>query len=177
MNTGSKFKIARQGSYDGLCGIYSIVNFFSRLEKMKAGNSNKLAKKFLKTALKAIENDKKLTVQNLLAGFWQGQLIKAAEAVATKHRKDIKIITLAAFIKEEKISDVRNLVEVLKGRGVAILNLRKPGHWVLAYSKSSGALKYDDSASGKVKSLGSEVIARRCIDLKRGLVLLYASVH
>jgi hypothetical protein len=174
VNTERDFDVVRQGSLDGLCGVYSIVNYFSRRADLEGEKGRSLSRRLLKTALHAIDNERQLNPHNLMAGFWQGQLRKAAEAITGTHDKKVEVETLAAFARKSDVSDPSDLIKSLKGRGAAILNMRDPGHWVLAYATPSGALRYDDPASGEAHGLGAAVIAERSVTLKKGLVFLHA---
>jgi hypothetical protein len=173
LNCQADFEIAQQGSLDGLCGLYSLVNFFTRLDD--PDDVRKYSIRCLRIALAAQEDDGQLSAHNLMAGFWQGRLVSAAKKMSLKLAPSVIVTTVPSFISREEVHDPIAIAKALKGRGAAILNMNAPrGHWVLAFTTPTGAVKFDDPTTGKTSRLGSEVVSERKFDLTKGLVLTYA---
>lgn len=132
-----------QGSLDGLCGVYSIVNAFNVLNIDGFDDSE-----CFKVALQAIKN-------KLPTAIWNGTFINDIEhmvdAVATwvekTYKEDIvwdRPFEKTKFKNGEEYLEALN--KIIDDYSVAIIGIEKPyEHWTVAWQTTEKEIKFFDS--------------------------------
>ena len=167
------FEPAQQGDLDGLCGVYTGVNFFCRKLNFEATGGE--AKKIFRDLLSELNTQGKITVHRLCKGFAEGQLQKAFNKVAKKWKAQVKVQRLEVFINRIGAKTVFDAIAALEPGQAAMLNMNRGGHWVLAFG-CDGKIMHVDDSSDEVKTITWQREDARALGLskKNGLVFLNA---
>lgn len=179
-NSKKDFVPLQQGSLDGLCGIYAVLNFFKwRLALNDDDEADRtLLRKMLRVGLVAAEGAESISIANYQNGFRQGQLRKAFTEIDEISKTQVVAHTMISYAKSERFENVFQLLQSLAENEAAVLRLRDPNHWVLAFGGTSSQFLIADSAAGTdLRFARTSLVEERKIELKRGLVLTNAQTH
>jgi hypothetical protein len=127
---------ATQGAADGLCGIYSLVNFMQDQPRIRKANvhGHKVAFAHL---LKSAEDLQLLNAERICAGFSADDLVAIFNKTAQRKRIPFKAVELAAVLPTDgQPTSIELMERILDEGGVAIVLRHGDKHWVLAHGLS-----------------------------------------
>lgn len=152
--------ITRQSSFDGLCGIYCLVNAIRNWERFN-GPTDRDALRYL---LEAAERLGIFSVHRVMGGFEAHDLVDVFNEFARAHRYPAKAHLLNALADGlPKWSFKVQAKRLFEHGGQIVTSVDEGDHWVLSYGYDSDQLKIlvEDPAPDKSKDAitGSRVVS------------------
>jgi hypothetical protein len=162
-------KPAQQGGPDGLCGIYSLLNFIHSLPQFSASNlelQDEQDQEIFRYLLEAAHELDLLLPARLSYGFEQHHLRAIFNHTCDNLDLDYSAISLKAYAKGRSETEITSVIKsVVEDLGsAAVVHLNKCNHWVLAYDYKNGNVHLDDSfvwRDGKVGITKASVSQQR----------------
>jgi hypothetical protein len=142
---------ATQGGPDGLCGIYSLINFMRSWEFARELTENH--RESFRYLLRSAERLNLLTADRLHAGFEWHELCEIFNLTAHSLQEPFKAVAISALRRRLATKTNRKILEhIFNEEGEAVVSVDQHEHWVLAYGFSS---------SGKISVFDSDASSRR----------------
>jgi hypothetical protein len=146
---GERAKVAKQAKFDGLCGIYCLVNAVRNWGEHSVGENDKDTLRYM---LEASDRLRLFTVSRVTGGFEAHELIDIFNEYCRSHRFPAKAIHLSAMAEAlDKWKFAVQAKRVFEQHGQIVLPVEDNEHWVLAYDHDfeKPGLKIDDSYPGR----------------------------
>lgn len=151
--------IVRQSSFDGLCGIYCLVNTVRNWHRFNGPTDPDT----LRYLLEAVERLGIFSVHRVMGGFEAHELVDIFNEFARAHGYPAKaqlLNTLADELPAKRSSTV-DAKPIFEQGGQIIASVDNGRHWVLCYgyNRTSAKILFEDPAPGKteVAFAGSKV--------------------
>ena len=158
--------VLQQGQADGLCGLYSILNFLQTTEWQ--ADSSVEGMRYLFDSSHELGW---LNPNTLIDGFEDWQLNKIVNLQLERYFIDYKSYILSEVVKSVEVKSFVELSHrVASARGSIIAKVSRKAHWVLIEGGSGTPWIYDSAGSpGKPKKLEQN---SRAYSLDWGVVIL-----
>jgi len=155
-----KKKPAQQGASDGLCGVYSLVNFLARanccprLQKYEdcdgeafTSRGEDAHRKIFRELVYAADQTGNLTAATIADGFSPHRLKETFFKFAERQNIQVQCRSLSEVVVEAQTEDIFKLASIFCGTKSAILaHMGDRDHWVLIYSGTEKEIWVDDSS-------------------------------
>jgi hypothetical protein len=120
---------AKQGTGDGLCGIYCLINFMRGWFESDPTENDREAFRYV---MRAAEQLDILTADKVHSGYEETDLRDIFDSVVATRSKDFRSIPVRLTNKRESIVKCRTKQKKFGDGGQAILSVDDREHWVLA---------------------------------------------
>jgi hypothetical protein len=151
-------KPAQQGEPDGLCGIYSLLNFIHALPEYCAKTrkeQNEEDQEILRYLLEASHELGLMLPQMLSHGFEQYHLRAIFNRTCENLDINFRAKSLSSYASENKCKNVLKAIgRVVGEKGAAVVHLNEHDHWVLAYDINGVVVTLDDSSVWRDHDVG-----------------------
>lgn len=159
-------KVARQGTNDGLCGIYCLINAVRNDDRLRGSSREDLLRYLLEAATR-LNN---LTAAKISGGYEAHELVDIFNVFAASFDLSLcaqLLATLRRSLPDLSLPAISN--HVFDRNGHMVIHTKDHEHWFLAYAYDSNTNQYlvEDSSSDYQKTA---ISLRRALSL--GLAIL-----
>ncbi|WP_156340309.1 hypothetical protein [Sphingomonas sp. Leaf17] len=156
---------AQQGGPDGLCGVYSLINFFRNRSEFSSDRET------FRYVFEAIEQLQLLSALHMWDGFEWPKLRAIFDKVSNDWCMGYVAVPLFAVCQEIGTEDIFSVTEaVVADGGEVVWPFEKNGdHWVLVYKVADGEIFMDDSEISEVERTKSHSFTKAALSRKHGL--------
>lgn len=124
--------IFKQGSLDGLCGIYGLINFIVH-KKIIPGKSYEQGREAYRYILESAEQTGHLTAHRLHDGYEWPLLIEIFNHWAALYHHPYKAFALARISGLQKRPTNKSVIgTIINAGGAALVSVKQGKHWILA---------------------------------------------
>ena len=156
----------QQGHGDGLCGIYSLMNFLHTYPNSNWRDANET----LKCLFKSCEERGWLNPHQLTWGYEDYQLIQVIEDQFRNYRMNFAAYFSKDIAEDNGITSFHELADrVAKSSGALIASWDAKNHWVLVRSIKGKLTVFDSSSAETVFTLTK---SRKSLTLSGGVAIL-----